>query len=111
MKIEQRKRRAYGVASDSEWEQAKASCRNLDHDDAVQESAFLQRQFYLLWGHLVPKSPVDLNLVLRTLTEKKIRFVLTGAHGIGGWTGRPRSTKDVDILVKAGREHARAVKA
>jgi hypothetical protein len=59
----------------------------------------------------VPKSPVDLNLVLRILTEKKIRFVLTGAHGIGGWTGRPRSTKEVDILVKGGREHTRAVKA
>src|SRR5205807_1856008 len=34
----------------------------------------------------------------------------TGAHAIGGWTGRPRATRDVDILVKAGRNHARAVK-
>src|SRR5262245_476839 len=34
-----------------------------------------------------------------------------GAHGISGWTGRPRATKDVDILVKAGRNHARAVNA
>ena len=30
---------------------------------------------------------------------------------MGGWTGRPRATKDVDILVKGGRNHARAVKA
>jgi hypothetical protein len=36
---------------------------------------------------------------------------LTGAHAIGGWTGQPRATKDVDILVKSGRNHARAVKA
>jgi hypothetical protein len=111
MKTKHRKLRAKVAPSDPEWEKAKAACRNLDHDDAVQESAFLQRQFYALWGHRVVKSPVDLNLVLRTLTEKRIRFVLTGAHGIGGWTGRPRSTKDVDILVKGGREHARAVKA
>src|SRR5208283_3926283 len=31
--------------------------------------------------------------------------------GIGGWTGRPRATQDVDILVKGGRNHVRAVKA
>jgi hypothetical protein len=111
MKTEERKRRANLVSSDPEWEKAKAARRNLGHDDAVQESAFLQRQFYALWGDRAAISPVDLNLVLRTLTEKRIRFVLTGAHGIGGWTGRPRSTKDVDILVKGGREHARAVKA
>jgi hypothetical protein len=58
----------------------------------------------------VATPPVDLNTVLKTLTGKKIPFVLTGAHAIGGWTGRPRSTKDVDILVKGGRNHARAVK-
>jgi hypothetical protein len=111
MKTEQRKRRAGVVSSNPEWERMKGARRTLDHDEAVQESDFLQRQFYALWGHRVAKSPVDLNLVLRTLIDKRIRFVLTGAHGIGGWTGRPRSTKDVDILVKAGREHARAVKA
>lgn len=111
MKAERRKRQAKVVPSDPEWEAAKATRRNIDHDDAVQEIAFLQKQFYALWGHRVATSPVDLNLVLRTLTEKKIPFVLTGAHGIGGWTGRPRSTKDVDILVKGGRNHARAVNA
>jgi hypothetical protein len=45
------------------------------------------------------------------LTNKRIPFVLTGAHAIGGWTGDPRATHDVDILVKGGRNHARAVKA
>ena len=86
-KTERRKLRAKVAPSDPEWERMKAARRNLDHDDAVQESAFLQRQFYALWGDRVPNSPVDLNVILRTLTEKKIRFVLTGAHGIGGWTG------------------------
>jgi hypothetical protein len=97
--------------SDPEWEAAKSARRNLAHDEAVQESFFLQRQFRSLWSSRMAPSPVDLNQVLRTLTQKKIPFVLTGAHGIGGWTGRPRSTHDVDILVKGGRNHARAVTA
>lgn len=56
-------------------------------------------------------SPVDLNQIIKTLNAKKISFVLSGAHALGGWTGRPRDTYDVDILVKGGRNHARAVKA
>ncbi len=54
---------------------------------------------------------VDLYQLLATLAGKKIPFVLTGAHGISSWTGRPRATHDVDILTKAGRNQARAVKA
>lgn len=96
---------------DAAWEAMKAARRNIGHDDAVQEIAFLQRQYRRQWSNRVPTSPVDLNVVLRTLTQKRIPFVLTGAHGIGGWTGRPRATQDVDILVKAGRNHGRAVKA
>lgn len=97
--------------SDPEWEAAKSARRNLGHDEAVQESFYLQKQFRSLWSSRVASSPVDLNKVLRTLTRKRIPFVLTGAHGIGGWTGRPRSTQDVDLLVKGGRNHARAVAA
>lgn len=96
---------------DADWQSAKAARRNLDHDEAVQESYFLQRQFRSLWSERMLPSPVDLNQILRTLTDKKIPFVLTGAHALGGWTGRPRDTHDVDILVRAGRNHARAVKA
>src|SRR5438132_10764967 len=96
-------------STDPAWEAAKAARRNLNPDDAVQESFYLQKQFWSQWGHVVPVFPVDLNLILRTLTKKKIPFVLTGTHGIGAWTGRPRATKDVDILVKSGRNHARAV--
>jgi hypothetical protein len=62
-----------------------------------------------MWSSTVAASPVDLNEILRALIKKKIPFVLTGAHAIGGWTGRPRATHDVDILVKPGRTHARAV--
>lgn len=59
----------------------------------------------------MPSSPVDLYEIIKTLTQKRIPFVLTGAHGIASWTGKPRSTQDVDVLVKAGRNYARAVKA
>lgn len=104
-------RRANVVPSDPEWEKAKAARRNLSHDEAVQEICFLQRQFRVQWSNRMAASPVDLNVILKTLTQKRIPFVLTGAHGIGGWTGRPRGTQDVDILVKAGRNHARVVKA
>jgi hypothetical protein len=83
----------------------------INHDAAVQETAALTRRIQLLWSHRMTVSPVDLNLVLRTLIDKKIPFVLTGAHGISGWTGQERATKDVDILVKAGRNHIRAVRA
>jgi hypothetical protein len=37
--------------------------------------------------------------VIRTLNRIKVKFVLVGAHGIGGWTGTPRATEDVDIVV------------
>jgi len=97
--------------SDPKWEEAKAARRNVDHNEAVQESFFLQKQYRSRWSDKVAASPVDLNQVLRTLIRKKIRFVLTGTHGIGGWTGVPRDTHDVDLLVKGGRTHGRAVQA
>ncbi len=102
---------APGTWSDPEWEKMKAARRNIGHDDAVQESFFLYRQFRRQWSTDMADSPVDLNDILRTLSRKKIPFVLTGAYAIGGWTGRPRSTHDVDILVRGGRNHARAVRA
>ncbi|HJT78335.1 MAG TPA: hypothetical protein VJ739_14120 [Gemmataceae bacterium] len=97
--------------TDPAWEAAKAARRNLGHDDAIQEVCFLQRQYRVQWSSHVPPSAVDLYTIVRTLTRKRIPFVLTGAHGIAGWTGMPRNTQDVDILVKGGRNHARAVKA
>jgi hypothetical protein len=48
--------------------------------------------------------------VIRILNAAKVRFMLLGAHGLGGWTGEPRATKDVDVLV-AERAHKKAVRA
>jgi hypothetical protein len=39
--------------------------------------------------------------VIRLLNAAKVRFVLLGAHGIGGWMRKPRATQDVDVLVAA----------
>ena len=56
------------VTSDPAWESVKAARRNLGHDDGVQEVFFLQRQYRLQWSNRVAASPVDLNLILKTLT-------------------------------------------
>lgn len=111
MKTERLKRRAKIMSTDPAWEAAKSARRSLTHDEAVQEVAFLQRQFRFQWSNHVAASSVDVNLIIKTLTQKRIPFVLTGAHGIAGWTGKPRNTQDVDVLVKAGRNHGRAVNA
>jgi hypothetical protein len=72
------------LPTDSAWEAAKGARRNLDHNDAVQESAFLEKQYRIQWSDKVAASTVELNQILRALTEKRIPFVLTGAHAIGG---------------------------
>jgi hypothetical protein len=53
---------------------------------------------------------IQLDDVLLALRSKKVPFVLTGAHGISTWTGQPRATRDIDILVKSGRNFERALK-
>src|SRR3954469_12703845 len=37
--------------------------------------------------------------VIRVLNTAKVTFTLVGAHGLGGWTGKPRATEDVDVVV------------
>jgi hypothetical protein len=92
------------------WEAMKASRRNLTHEAAVAECADLSNLYRRMWRRMAPVQ-ISLEKILKALQAKKIPFVLTGAHGISGWTGRPRSTHDVDILVKSGRNFTRAVNA
>jgi hypothetical protein len=96
--------------SDPAWEAMKATRRNLSPDAAARECEYLSNQYRRMWAAM-PDIQVDLDQILRTLLAKKIPFVLTGQYGIASWTGRPRATHDVDILVKTGRNYARAVKA
>ena len=104
------RKRAKVIPSDPAWEAMKAARRTISHRDAVRESDYLSAQWQEMWGGKTT-IPVDLRKILQTLNAKKIPFVLTGAQAIGGWTGRPRATKDVDILVKGGRTLTRAVNA
>jgi hypothetical protein len=53
---------------------------------------------------------VSPNKVIRILNEAKVRFVLMGMHGLGGWRSQARATEDVDVLV-AKRDHGKAVRA
>jgi hypothetical protein len=94
----------------SEWEATKAASRPLAHAAAVVECAALSEQYRQMWQRKTA-GIVDLDATLETLRANKIAFVLTGAHGFAGWTGRPRATWDVDILVRAGRNYTRAVNA
>jgi hypothetical protein len=104
-------RRSKVAAIDPDWEASKAGRRNLNGQAAVQEVRSLQRQFEAQWSNHMGASPVDVNVIVKTLTKKRIPFVLTGAHGIAAWLGRPRNTRDIDILVKPGRNYVRAVNA
>src|SRR5262249_28260794 len=88
-----------GLWSDPAWEARKASTRCLAHPEAVAECAQLSEQYRRMWQRRAA-GVVDLDTILGTLRAKKIPFVLTGAHGISAWTGRPRATHDIDILVK-----------
>lgn len=51
--------------------------------------------------------PLD---VIAVLEAAKIKYVLVGAHGLGGWTRQPRATQDVDVIV-AARQVRKAVRA
>jgi hypothetical protein len=48
--------------------------------------------------------------VIRILNAARVKFMLLGAHGLGGWMGKPRATEDVDVLIGA-RGHKKAVGA
>jgi hypothetical protein len=82
----------------------------LSHAEAVRASAFLSARYRKMWSAMADFQ-LDVDKIIRGLQKKKVPFVVTGAHGIGGWMGRPRATHDLDIIVRAGRNHARAVKA
>lgn len=52
----------------------------------------------------------DPKRIPRALNDANVEFVLVGAHGISGWTGKHRGTEDVDVIVKPSH-HKRAIKA
>jgi hypothetical protein len=53
-----------------------------------------------LMEYYVPKAILPAE-VIAILNKAGINFMLVGAHGLGGWTKKPRATQDVDIVVTA----------
>jgi hypothetical protein len=60
-------------------------------------------------GFYVAKAipPLD---VIAVLNRAGVRFMLVGAHALGGWVKKPRATEDVDVVV-AARGHKKAIAA
>src|SRR5439155_455957 len=61
------------------------------HRDSLAISTALS-EYYV--NHII--LPLD---VIAVLNHARVRFMLVGAHGIGGWMNAPRTTQDVDIVV------------
>jgi hypothetical protein len=51
-------------------------------------------------------TPAD---VARLLSRAKVRYVLVGAHAINLYTGKPRATRDVDVITNAPAKARRAL--
>ncbi|HEV3343965.1 MAG TPA: hypothetical protein VG125_26560 [Pirellulales bacterium] len=47
--------------------------------------------------------------MIAALDEAGVQFVLLGAHGIGGWLGQARATREVDLVVRESH-HKKAVR-
>src|SRR5262245_39554342 len=97
------------LAGDPEWEAVKCTTRCLLAAAAIDECEELTQLYRRMWTDMAIK--VSLDEIVHALQAKRIPFVLTGAHGFSVWTGRPRATKDVDLLLKHGRNYIRAVEA
>src|SRR5687768_9388087 len=55
-----------------------------------------------------PIGPAD---VARVLREAGLKYVIVGAHAANGYTGRPRATVDVDVIVQAPEKASAAISA
>jgi hypothetical protein len=72
------------------------------HSRSLATSTAISQYYY---PDYIP--PLD---VIAVLSAAGVEFVLIGTHAIGGWMGKPRCTKDVD-LITGPRQHENAVRA
>jgi hypothetical protein len=78
------------------------------HKVALGKSSQLTAIFRRMYK---PQAPmVTPEAVIKVLNKAKVKFVLMGTHGIGGWRSEPRATQDVDVLVLKSH-HRKAVAA
>jgi hypothetical protein len=78
------------------------------HKVALGKSSQLTAIFRRMYK---PQAPmVTPEAVIKVLNKAKVKFVLMGTHGIGGWRSEPRATQDVDVLVSKSH-HRKSVAA
>src|SRR5438477_7546388 len=53
-------------------------------------------------------SPTD---VARVLREARVKYVIVGAHATNGYTGKPRTTVDMDVIVQFPKKAVSALSA
>jgi hypothetical protein len=71
------------------------------HSRSLATSTAISQHFY---PDLIP--PLD---VITVLNGAEVRFVLIGTHALGGWIGKPRCRKDVDLVI-GSQQHQKAVR-
>src|SRR3972149_2911978 len=69
----------------------------MDHVRALKTSSQLSERFRRMYNRGAVQ--VEPEAVVKVLNRAKVKFVLIGAHAVGGWTTEPRATRDVDVLV------------
>jgi hypothetical protein len=78
------------------------------HKVALGKSSQLTAIFRRMYK---PQAPmITPEAVIKVLNKAKVKFVLMGTHGIGGWRSEPRATQDVDVLVSKSH-HRKSVAA
>ncbi len=78
------------------------------HIEALRTSSALTTIFRQMYQR--EAAMITPEAVIRTLNDAGVRFVLMGAHGVGGWMSEARASQDVDVLVTR-RDHRKAVQA
>jgi len=61
-----------------------------------------------LTGYFLPNFVPPL-AIIAALNEARVRFVLIGSHGLGGWLQEPRASQDVDFLVTT-RDYLKSIR-
>ncbi|HWB11402.1 MAG TPA: hypothetical protein VG826_19385 [Pirellulales bacterium] len=69
-----------------------------DHAAALATTRSLCRSFARMYPQA--GTMIDPSDVIAALDQAGVQFVLMGAHGIGGWVGQARATRDVDLVVR-----------
>ena len=83
---------------------------NYSHERAAEGVGHLSAVWRRSNSHMA-EAIVSYRDIIKQLRNRRVSFVLTGMYGIAGWLGRSRATHDVDLLVRGGRNYARAVSA